>query len=372
MLMQTININLVLLIIAVVDFAITFIFLVARKSYPENIKGSLEWGGFLLILSICLPIFLLRTGHYGSNIFVTPLLISFAYTLMKLGTKKFLQEKSIEKPLQLFTKFVGVTVLFLLIIFLNYDLKISILISSGYCSAIIINQILLFLKKSPNSLKRIIVLGSLPLIILMHVSLCLILILGLVHVDDFYLIYCTSVALQVPLMAIFFLLALTQKYNGTIDFALRHDYLTGALNKKALYEELDREIIFSNRYKNKSAILMFDLNGLKQINDKLGHLAGDKVLIDFVMQSKLCLRESDKFGRFGGDEFLAVLPNASKEDALLVAERIAKAGYLSNIMWTVSWGVAELQSYNDSADKVISRADEQLYLNKQTFKLAFN
>lgn len=151
-----------------------------------------------------------------------------------------------------------------------------------------------------------------------------------------------------------------------LAFISRHDGLTGCLNKKTLIELLESQMLYTKRYKNKLSIIMMDLDNFKKINDQHGHLEGDKVLINFANQAKTCLRDSDHLARFGGDEFIAILPNIGLPQAKLVANRIVELGSASRLAlpWSVSTGVAEWGDSDDSFEDLIERADKALYQSK--------
>ena len=102
----------------------------------------------------------------------------------------------------------------------------------------------------------------------------------------------------------------------------RHDELTGCVNFRSIMELLENEIARSKRYKKKFSIIMIDLDQLKTINDEYGHMAGNDALAAFANVVKNSVRSIDIVGRYGGDEFIAVLPETDSQDALVVLDRI--------------------------------------------------
>lgn len=124
---------------------------------------------------------------------------------------------------------------------------------------------------------------------------------------------------------------LKKHHEAIIDFAneaVRHSYLDPMLNiwnRRAIMNILEREKARSERDRNPFSILLIDIDNFKQINDSLGHLAGDKVLADVTGLMVSALRPYDNLGRYGGEEFLAVLPDTSQEEAVSIAERIREA-----------------------------------------------
>ena len=152
------------------------------------------------------------------------------------------------------------------------------------------------------------------------------------------------------------------------------DPLTGLLNRRTFLEFLEEEIKRGLRYEHPLSILMMDLDYFKKINDQWGHPVGDEVLRRFAEKCRSVMRDNDRLGRFGGEEFMMVLPETGMSDAALVAERIrevtTKLGIKVNsdheeIVVTVSIGVTAAYA-DDSIDRLIARADGALYEAKNT------
>jgi diguanylate cyclase (GGDEF)-like protein len=152
----------------------------------------------------------------------------------------------------------------------------------------------------------------------------------------------------------------------------RHDYLTGVLSRRAVAECLQQEISRSNRGKTSLSILMLDLDGFKQVNDKYGHLEGDRVLSKTAQGIQAALRVQDAVGRFGGDEFLVVLPDCDAAAAIEVASRLRARvtrciAELEGVRLEVSVSVGAATNYPDrvSADELVANADDALYRAKR-------
>jgi len=101
-----------------------------------------------------------------------------------------------------------------------------------------------------------------------------------------------------------------------------HDELTGCINFRSTMELLENEIARSKRYQKKFSIIMIDIDHFKRINDKYGHLAGNDALVAFANVVKNSVRSIDIVGRYGGEEFIIVLPESDPQQALVVIERI--------------------------------------------------
>jgi diguanylate cyclase (GGDEF)-like protein len=145
-----------------------------------------------------------------------------------------------------------------------------------------------------------------------------------------------------------------------------HDPLTGTLTRRHMDELCQAELDRSHRKGRSMALLMMDLDHFKAINDNHGHQTGDEVLINFVNGTREMLRPSDALGRFGGEEFLALLPETDLPQARLVAERIrARCAQNSGAMaHTVSIGLAITASASDTVRDMLTRADLALYRAK--------
>jgi diguanylate cyclase (GGDEF)-like protein len=150
----------------------------------------------------------------------------------------------------------------------------------------------------------------------------------------------------------------------------RHDPLTDVLNRRALSEAIDTEHARLQRGKP-YALVMIDMDRFKQLNDSLGHAAGDAALQRLVEVLKPCVREVDALGRLGGEEFCVLLPLTDIAGAALVAERMRLNLEESEFLWqgqswplTASFGIAEAEPGDISADAVLSRADRAMYRAK--------
>jgi len=149
-----------------------------------------------------------------------------------------------------------------------------------------------------------------------------------------------------------------------------HDSMTGLLNRGAIVEALDRDLGRGARSESNVAVLMIDLDHFKEINDRFGHHAGDAVIVTACERMKECLRAHDLIGRYGGEEFLAVIPESDYPTALQIATRIQKELSAKPIFWqsnevsiTATIGVA-LSRPGDTSQALLRRADVALYSGK--------
>lgn len=151
------------------------------------------------------------------------------------------------------------------------------------------------------------------------------------------------------------------------------DPLTGCYNRRFGLTRLREEFVRAQRTEGPMAAVVFDIDHFKSVNDTYGHLVGDRVLSHVAQQARLRLREGDVLMRYGGEEFVAVLPGASVSDAAAIAERMRRAVEESmtadgerQVRVTISLGVAARPECNvESETDLLGLADSALYRAKQ-------
>ena len=147
------------------------------------------------------------------------------------------------------------------------------------------------------------------------------------------------------------------------------DPLTGIFNRRKLHEVLRYEISRKYRYKSDLSIVMCDIDYFKKINDEFGHHAGDNVIKLITKVINQNIRKPDVFARWGGEEFVILMPNTGINSACMVANKLQAA--ISSTEFpdvgrvTASFGVALFDSEADTADTFINRSDKALYKAKE-------
>lgn len=181
-------------------------------------------------------------------------------------------------------------------------------------------------------------------------------------------VYLASLAFSVLAITLGAMMLANERLRAALEFIASHDQLTDAYARAAFIELLTKELARNHRHGRPLAVLMFDLDNFKSINDRFGHVVGDRVIIDFVQRTKELLRNIDSIGRYGGEEFVALLPETTLIEARAVAERICKgiavAASPDLPPYTVSIGVAATTNGSMSTNALLSKADEALYVAK--------
>lgn len=149
-----------------------------------------------------------------------------------------------------------------------------------------------------------------------------------------------------------------------------HDFLTGLCNRQSLFEHLKHDMSASDKDGQLLAVLFIDLDQFKTINDTYGHITGDAILKEAAVRIKHAVRSTDTVARFGGDEFIVVLPNITTSDkAILVAHKIRRAigrpfDLIAPEKLTASIGISLYPVDADNMEELLEKADCAMYLLK--------
>jgi diguanylate cyclase (GGDEF)-like protein len=148
-----------------------------------------------------------------------------------------------------------------------------------------------------------------------------------------------------------------------------HDVLTGLVNRRRFEETFERELVRARRYRSGLCLLMLDIDHFKRLNDQHGHSAGDRVLVRLAREVSGIIRETDCFGRWGGEEFTILCPGIDVAGARAMAEKIRR--HIATLpveggepSLSVSIGVTDC-CLEDSLESIIERADSALYAAKE-------
>ena len=189
---------------------------------------------------------------------------------------------------------------------------------------------------------------------------------NLMEPSVFQTFYIGAYVLTVLMLSIGAVLMATDRLRTELEHLATHDSLTSTLNRRALLQRCEDELERARRYGQGPSIMMLDLDNFKAVNDTRGHQHGDAVLVHFAQCTKQVLRRADRLGRYGGEEFMVLLPGADAAAAAVVAGRIHAALATGHPLdCQVSIGVTSWQGPSETLDAMLSRADAALYRAKE-------
>jgi len=178
-----------------------------------------------------------------------------------------------------------------------------------------------------------------------------------------------------PMIASLFITLLAGKIHilkEKVSKAAFTDPLTELLNRRSLYSNLSENFANARRYQKKFSLILLDVDNFKKVNDTFGHLAGDKVLVMIGKTLVSLCRESDYCARWGGEEFMILLPNTGLDGAVIMAEKIRRV--LEQLQFpisdkvTCSFGVTEYRENIASINEMVNNTDTALYMAKSRGK----
>jgi diguanylate cyclase (GGDEF)-like protein len=188
--------------------------------------------------------------------------------------------------------------------------------------------------------------------------------------DLIQIVYLSSFNIGGMITCLGLVLLASERISAEFEHLANVDTLTGIASRRAILHTLEVELARWRRKGQRCAVLLLDLDHFKRINDTHGHAAGDQVLIEFTRTAASVLRAGDVIGRYGGEEFLVVLPDADLEAATRVAQRICdtvagRASQPGHASCTTSIGCAVVSDGASTVSELLARADAALYRAKQ-------
>ncbi|WP_114968741.1 GGDEF domain-containing protein [Rhodoferax ferrireducens] len=341
-----------------------------KRSYPASIKGIGEWAAALLLVFVGTG---LATGHGRLHDFfsvsIARFLIVSGLYLAYVGSQRFFGVKPRVRAWM--TLITGVALIQMWFTFVqpNYHARLALAnILAGYLFAV---HALLVFKQGASTFARGLTLGvlaAMSAIQWMRLVTSFIWPMGqdVFETAPHHVVYVTSLVFCILLLSVSMVLMATERLRTKLEHLAKHDSLTNALTRRHMNEACAQELERCRRHGRSMALLVMDLDHFKSINDSYGHQAGDLVLVNFVSMVNALLRQPDQLGRFGGEEFVALLPDTSLDEAILVAERIRAACALAEHppACTVSIGVTTNQKDKDTVDTLLARADAAMYRAK--------
>jgi len=164
-----------------------------------------------------------------------------------------------------------------------------------------------------------------------------------------------------------------EEKNAMLKELVVRDSMTSLFNHESVYKKLEEEMQRSSRIEYPLTLMMLDIDSFKSINDRYGHLSGDRVIIRLAQLLLQTCRKTDIVCRYGGEEYVLIMPDTNPVQALQLAERIRRAveseKFENGIQITVSGGISEYR--NETVDELIGIADSRLYIAKENGKNRF-
>jgi diguanylate cyclase (GGDEF)-like protein len=364
----------IILMSASMAAAMSVVLYSAHRSFPREITGLQHWAGALLLLVSGVVLFSLRGGVFGD---VFPLLCAnslFAWALgfMMIGTQRFYGQRpawwlfhilwlvcmaSVGYWLIVAPDFRSRVAAFSFIAFIFYAYQITLVWRFGVRHLTTkIFGILMVLQSLVVLTRGLLALNSAD----EHINL--------LSIGPFQSLYLAAGHFMTLLLTVGFMMVATHRLQTILERRSTLDPLTQVLNRRGFADIYAKEHAVMRRESSYMTMLSIDLDYFKKINDCHGHATGDRVLVDVAAVIAKALRVSDHVARFGGEEFIVLLPATGLERAQHIAERIQNALRTPRPdvpPYTVSIGVACQASPEEDLDGILMRADKALYCAKE-------
>ncbi len=341
-----------------------------KRSYPPAIKGLGEWSLALVLVFV--------GGMLGGarDALPEPVSIALARTLMAfgvygsyLGTQRFFGVASHIRPWVGLLVIYGLLQLWFTVVSPNFGVRLG--AANALVGTLFLLHATLIIRQGVNSLGRwlaAMVMLLMAFLQFMRLAAFFIWPMGnhLFDTSPHHLVYVSSFAFCILLFSISTILMATDRLRVELEHLANHDSLTNAYTRRHMDDACRTELERCHRHGRKLCLMMIDMDHFKAVNDQHGHQAGDRVLIDFASNVNGLLRRSDQLGRFGGEEFVLLLPETTMDEALAVAERIRGlcAQSSTSPSCTVSIGVTTSYKDTETVDTLLARADAALYRAK--------
>ena len=347
--------------------AIVLLFM--RRHYPPSIRGVGAWAAAPLLWLASTILFSARglIPDWLSLVLANQLLVLGTVTYY-MGTRSFMGQPVVWRPW--IWMMAGSTLVFILLTYWlpHYAMRIGFF--TVVMGAIYLVQMRFMLRHCDRNFPERLVEVVLALhMVVLSVRLTSILAgkagADLMEPSLFQTLYIGAYALTVLMLSIGAVLMATDRLRTELEHLATHDSLTNTLNRRALLQRCEDELERAQRYGNGPSIMMVDLDNFKAVNDTRGHQHGDAVLVHFSERTRQVLRRADRLGRYGGEEFLVLLPGADQAAALGVAQRIhAALSSGHSLDCEVSIGLTSWTGSHETLDAMLSRADAALYRAK--------
>lgn len=370
----------IILMSTLMDSAMSIVLFSAHRSFPTQVRGLADWALGLLLLVLSAGLFVLV--HMVDSqliIFGANLALLWGIGLSMTGTQKFYGRKP---SWWLFHLLAACGMAILLRWYLvSPDFPLRVALMSLLMAAMYLVQLGVIVRHGERQsatwffaalmLIQVVVVLVRALLAVTHNGLDL----GLAKGAPFHSLYLAVTNFMTLLLSVGFVTVSTRRLQTILEQRSNLDPLTQALNRRGFDEHYLKEKARMRRARRPLAILSLDLDFFKQINDRHGHAAGDRVLVHLTRVARGALRETDSLARFGGEEFIVMLPDTALPRARMVAERIMQLVREQRNepdergaevpAYTLSIGVACQLSPEDDLESLLLRADAALYQTKE-------
>ncbi|WP_420991438.1 diguanylate cyclase [Cupriavidus sp. 30B13] len=359
---------------SIMSALMSVVLLSAYHSFPRSIRGIGQWVAGSLVLVVAPMLFWLRdiAPAWISIVLANGLLLA-AVALWTLGTQAFYGRPPARRPAAIVVVAATLAVTWFVYGRESYEARVTIV---TFAMGIFFGaQALLVLRHGGRDFSARFfgfLLAVQTLVVLARGMASLFAGLGgqtlFAANDVIQTVYLGSYTLMDLGLSVAFMLVITRRLHVELDILSRTDPLTQLLNRRALYDAGQRELAHMAEHGGEMALLLIDLDHFKHINDSLGHAEGDRVLTAFSAMLKRELPAGAHPGRFGGEEFLVLLPRTTMAAALALAERLRATSsrffgrQVADL--TISIGVASVDKAEHRLDGAVRRADLALYRAK--------
>jgi diguanylate cyclase (GGDEF)-like protein len=350
-----------------------FLCFVLRSSFPRTIQGIRGWGTACLVLVVSSVLFATRgqVDIFLSS-YVANILVVTGIAMMHRSLRKFTGQAN--RYRQEAVTVLSVAILLVWPTFMHDDYRLRIVIVSAANAGLFGASAFVISRMSAKSFVEYFTLSVFLITAVVSVTRCGVAILSpgtaqpLTDTSSVQYVYLATFSFSILALSLGFIMMINRKLQLQLEAAALHDGLTGIFTRTAFFDSANMELARSQRSGNTVALLMIDIDDFKLINDRFGHLHGDRALVDFVKKTRQVLRSHDLFGRYGGEEFVALLPATDQKQAHDVARRICEicqqASQDDATAFTVSIGVATIQPNGEDVSTVLAQADAALYRAK--------
>ena len=369
--MQITNLQTIVFITAVMGCLMTLVIFFLKVNYPKSIKGLDDWMVLPLLSFIASALYSTQTRwHHLISMALPNFLLLVALLLQTRGTFRHFGHTLQRRWLY------GILLPGLVFVVWSSGkseyFSLRLVFISGFTTAVLCAQLPLLWRHKKDSFATYFMLCTIVAISLVMLARAVTALIeptpaGIYTYTPMQAIYLASYSFGVLLLSISGILLASEQLRKEMERLLKYDSLTGALTRRAALEYGEDELARTRRTGSASdfSLLMFDIDQFKMINDQYGHQMGDAVLTNVVQTIEQTLRRPSAIGRYGGEEFMILLPETRREQAFQIAQRIQNhlAQALAEPKVTISVGLATATAA-DTLYAMIGRADHALYVAK--------